>query len=68
MKTLYQLVEDKPTIKEQALEIKRQREEIKHHLNIMDVNFTEENITDMRILLSEDFGFEETKRAYYLVS
>lgn len=68
MKTLYQLVEEKENISLQATEIQRQREEIKRHLNIMDVNFTEENVTNIRSLLSEDFGFEETKRAYYMVS
>lgn len=66
MKTLYQLVEDKPTIVEQATEIKNQREEISKILEYQDLIYTEKNLTSIRSLLKEDFGIEEVVRAYYL--
>lgn len=67
MKTLYQLVEDKPTIVEQATEIKNQREEISKILDYQDLNYTANDLTHIRSLLNEDFGIEEVIRAYYLV-
>lgn len=67
MKTLYQLVEDKPTIVEQATEIKNQREEISKILDSQDLIYTANDLTLIRSLLNEEFGIEEVVRAYYLV-
>lgn len=67
MKSLYQLVEEKQTISEQAKEIENQRKEITKYLDTIDVAYTANNITTIRSLLSEDFVLEDVKRAYYLI-